>query len=310
MATFVNDTFSGEVGTTVLSAHTGEAGATWTVHPSYTEQLNVSAITNSVFCSNTAVGSCYYTSGIPASSEYDVQADFVTDFSLGGIANFAGIAGRISTSADTFYMARYSASPSRWELYKAVSGTFTLLGTYSQSLSDNSSYTVRLEITDATKKVFVDGVERISSTDNAITAAGRAGMRWRNSTTNQTGLRLDNFSATDISAASGVTGTGATTTAGDTQTASGTVTKVGTGSTTTAGDTQSASGTKSVVGTSAVTAGDIIHAGAGDSGDPPLEPGSLVKTGPLNIGGTFSGGIAEPQYSTTDSSPVYGVSDG
>lgn len=198
MAVFVNDTFSGEASTVALESHTGETGATWTVHPSYSSNLNVSSSTGTVFCSNTSAPTGYYTSGVPSGAEYDVQADFVvTD--TGAIDNAAGITGRMDTTANTFYMLRYSDPHGAWQLFKAVAGSFTLLGSYSQALSV-SSYTARLEIKDATKKVFIDGVERISSTDNAITDAGRAGTRWFISTNGQTGLRLDNFSATDANA--------------------------------------------------------------------------------------------------------------
>lgn len=198
MATFVVETFSGEVVNVVLSAHVGETGATWTVHPSYTELLQVASSSDSVaVLTDGSTGNAgYYASGVPAGAEYDVAADFVVS-NASAMNNNAGVTGRMSTSANTFYMLRYSVANLRWELFKAVAGSFTLLGSFTQSLT-LTTYAARLEITDATKKVFVDGVERISSTDNAITAAGRAGMRWSYSITGQTGLRIDNFTATDI----------------------------------------------------------------------------------------------------------------
>ena len=58
---------------------------------------------------------------------------------------------------------------------------------------------LKLEIRDATKKFFIDGVERISSSDNAITAAGKAAIRYYNSDWGfgTTGKPLDNFRATN-----------------------------------------------------------------------------------------------------------------
>lgn len=200
MGVFVNTTFA-EVVNVDLEFHAGEAGAEWTIHPVYpVSGLQVASSTDNVavqtdgFTGTTA----YYASGIPAGANYDVEATFeFTGATFTGL--LPGITGRMSTTANTFYMARMSPDgTSRWQLYKAVDGVFTLLGTYNQVFTTGVQYSLRLEITDDTKKVFVDGVERISSTDNEITAAGRAGMRWVISTANQTGLRIDNFTATDI----------------------------------------------------------------------------------------------------------------
>jgi len=196
MAIFVSDTFSGEVANAPLEDHVGEVGATWTVHPSYTSALLVSSSTETLFASNSTIGTGYYASGIPAGPEYNVSADYQA-VSVSAMAANPGIVGRMSTSGNTFYMLRYSAPNSRWELFKAVSGTFTLLGSYSQTLT-TTTYNARLEITDATKKAYIDGVERISSINNEITEAGRAGTRWFISAISQTGIRIDNFVAEDI----------------------------------------------------------------------------------------------------------------
>ena len=64
---------------------------------------------------------------------------------------------------------------------------------------------MKLEIRDATKKVFIDGVERISSSDNTISAAGKAAIRYINSDWGfgTTGKAIDNFLATNFSATPG-----------------------------------------------------------------------------------------------------------
>jgi len=66
------------------------------------------------------------------------------------------------------------ASVESVKLFKRVGGTFTPLGVYDATLATGTI--IKLEITDATKKVFVDGVERISSTDNALTSVGTWGI--------------------------------------------------------------------------------------------------------------------------------------
>jgi hypothetical protein len=197
MAIFVSDLFN-ETTNKALESHVGEIGATWTFHTSYsTSYLQVNAANDNLENnSGVSTGSVlYYASGSPPSAEYGVEVD-LSRVSANGLNLFPGISGRIDTAADTHYMARYSHSAGDWQLYKASSGSYTLLGSYTQSLSD-TTYAQKLEILDATKKVYIDSVERISSSDNSITAAGKAGVRWNITAQNHTGFTQDNFVATD-----------------------------------------------------------------------------------------------------------------
>jgi hypothetical protein len=84
-------------------------------------------------------------------------------------------------------------------LFKTVAGVNTSLGTFNEALINGDERTIKLQIRDATKKVFIDGVERISSADNAITAAGRAGVRFSNALAGN--MEMDNFDASDVAAA-------------------------------------------------------------------------------------------------------------
>jgi len=185
---FVQDTFTAADGTAV-NARTGELGATWTV-PSYVTASSPIITSNRARTSGST--SFAYASGVPSSSEYSVQATFrlVTD----EVTN-AGIIGRLSTTVDTHYIVRYASDVDQWQLRKTVNGAATSLGTWSETLSPGNERTVRLEITDATKKVFIDGVERISSADNEITAAGRAAMRFTATGGATTGIHIDDFTA-------------------------------------------------------------------------------------------------------------------
>lgn len=53
---------------------------------------------------------------------------------------------------------------------------YTLLGSYDATLVNGT--VIRFECYDAAKKVYVNGVERISSTDNTLTGTGDAGLFW------------------------------------------------------------------------------------------------------------------------------------
>lgn len=206
MADFVLDTFT-EVSNTPLEDHTGETGATWTLHPSFTSYLRVLAASDELAhaATGSGVSTAYYASGVPSGADYDVTMDVLFTGTTSD-AGVPGVAGRMSTSANTYYFVRHNRPSDVWQLYKRVAGSATLLGSYSQTLSTGVAYELRLEITDATKKVFIDGVERISSADNAITADGRAGIWWFLSSSSQTEVRADNFVATEEAAAPTIAG--------------------------------------------------------------------------------------------------------
>lgn len=183
---FVTDSFT-DADNTLLSAHTGELGATWT--KKWYSSFNAKIISNQL---RSAYLNCtWYASGTPASAEYDVEAKYVSG--LIGPNDFIGPAGRMSTTADTFYTAG-AAYTGGYKLLKCVAESFTLLGSYGTSAGNT---VVKLEIRDAAKKLYVDGVERVSSSDNAITAAGKAGFY--NYDQYNSGLLIDNFSASDPS---------------------------------------------------------------------------------------------------------------
>lgn len=85
-------------------------------------------------------------------------------------------------------------------LYKVVAGSYTELGTSSAD-APTSGDTVKLEIKDASKKLFINGVERISSSNNDITAAGKAGLR---SYGTNAATYLDNWQVEEVGGGSSV----------------------------------------------------------------------------------------------------------
>ena len=189
MTVFVSDTFTDTDGT-LLTAHTGETGATWTSLKGTAEEIQSNALTP-----NGNDGVCY-ASGSPASAEYDVEyvitGTTAAGYALGGL-------GRLDTgvSTGTYYLAWHTSAT--FTLYKVIANAFTSLGT-SSSPAPVGGDAIKLEIRDAAKKLFVNGSEKISSADNAITGAGKAGVR---SYGNVTTVGIDTFVATD--AAGGAT---------------------------------------------------------------------------------------------------------
>lgn len=190
MSIFVQDTFSN--GTDLVAAHTAEVGGPWIRHPgSSTGSISLTA---GYVTANTTNTSEYYASGAPASADYDVEATFQC-ISASTKGYRVGIHGRMDANLRTHYHARYIANTSLWTLYSFVDGAATVLGTYSDALTANAQRLVKLQMRGSAIKVFIDGVERISTTNTAITAAGRAGLSAMNDGGGQYAL-LD-FTATD-----------------------------------------------------------------------------------------------------------------
>jgi hypothetical protein len=196
VAFFVQDSFT-ESSDVTLANHTGETGATWTVHSSGADNLRILAADDFVKpASSGTTTPAYYASGTPGAADYTVKADVIRR-GASSITAAAGVTGRGDTSANTLYLGRYSGAAGQWQLFKIVAGTTTALGTYTQSLTVNQVYEMTFDVTDSAKRLLVDGVERISHADNVITDAGRAGIRWLLNSADQFNMTMDNFVAED-----------------------------------------------------------------------------------------------------------------
>lgn len=189
MAQFASDTFTNTDGVT-LSTH----DAAWTRHTAYS--VNSEILSNRLKQSASGT-SAYWHSGTPANANYTVDADiYVVSNSL-----FTGVIGRVDTTANTFYMWRYFQSSGAYQLFKAVTGSFTQLGSDSTAtLVATNSYSIQLKMDGTDIEGLVGGVSKVGPiTDSAITSKGKSGMRGSGGFL-ATGYHLDNFSADDIAA--------------------------------------------------------------------------------------------------------------
>lgn len=176
-----------------LNTRTGELGATWTKHPS-TPSTRWYIYANRVHC---GVFGNMYASGVPASSDYTVEWTnrIYTTVTSPSNLNLGG-AGRMSTSADTYYMLYYQAG--ELILAKRVTGTTTTLDAWISTLTGGGTdYTFALEMNGTAIKGYVNGVQRVSATDSDITAVGRAGIRSNGINDATTGNHIDNFRVYD-----------------------------------------------------------------------------------------------------------------
>lgn len=157
---------------------------------------------------NSAAVEYLWPTDTPSSADYWVEADYI--FLSNTTVQRCGVIGRASDAARTFYMARIyniAASTSNVQLFKAVAGTFTQLGS-NYSISSSGTYTIRLDMSGSTIRALVNGVERISVTDTSITAAGKIGLYHSGDTqshSNTTGFHIDNFTASFASAGNNYT---------------------------------------------------------------------------------------------------------
>jgi hypothetical protein len=190
MAQFVSDTFT-ESSDTNLDSHVGETGATWA---SFGPSATVDAAKDIIY--GTLGYGVRYASGTPASADYSVTC--VIEVPSGGTNSLrnSGPAGRVSTSVQTGYFFRLSASD--WQLYKVVSGSFTSLGSWTDSISAPATRTAKLELSGSTITGYVDGTSRVSVTDTSITAAGKAGIWIDGDASSTSGAFISSISADDL----------------------------------------------------------------------------------------------------------------
>ncbi len=193
---FVNDTFTGTDGTTLVS-HTGEAGATWTLHSSFTDTISIQ--TNRAGKDSGTVSTVYYASGTSASLNYTIEGVIVD---IGDVSRATGVCGWISTGADTMLCVRRQ-NQTTWQFLKIIAGTAT--GVTMTTGSNTSATSFSLGVSNTLKLVrttgdnfewFLNNVSQGTATvsDSEFQTAGRVGIRSSNIHT-ATGFHVDRISA-------------------------------------------------------------------------------------------------------------------
>ena len=171
MAVTGDDNFTGTASTTLQSHSPDSGGGTWTQATGSTGNavLDGSGHVYDQFVN----GPWYYNSQTPASADYDVQVKSKTnatgDNGLGPIA-------RQSTSADTHYRVFFHGGVGDWLMYKNVGGIVTgPIGNYTGDIPTTERDTL-LSVSGGTQTFKIATVTRISASDTAISAAGKAGI--------------------------------------------------------------------------------------------------------------------------------------
>ena len=81
----------------------------------------------------------------------------------------------------------------QWDLFSVVGGTFTSIGTYVAAVAAGD--VIKVQASGSTIQGFVNGVQRISVTNTAVTSGVNSGIRCQSTSS----LRWDNFSSGDVS---------------------------------------------------------------------------------------------------------------
>jgi hypothetical protein len=192
---FVFDTFT-EASDTTLASHTGEVGATWTLHPSYSGAALDNGSLKRLYL-NTSATAAYYAGGVPPGANYCVQADFNR---VSSISNNIGIVIGLDTAADAGLLLRGNDNGStfQWELMDRAGGANTLLTSSSanQPAIGGAAVTMKMCRNGTAVTVFANGVQDTTlNATTTTTAVGKAGIRASGQATSTTGIHLDNFRA-------------------------------------------------------------------------------------------------------------------
>jgi len=181
--TQVSDSFT-EAGSTILTSHTPDTGTGWTEvfdSSTATTDATIDAALDIARAGSDEnnMGQAYTAAPAPTGTAQIIGftlTALVTDPGSMPVGVFAR-----RTDNSNFYYLRVLPNPhaeDSLKLFKFVDGVATELATIDASLSTGDTF--RLELTDATQKVFHNAVEVLSSTDNALTAVGTWGLYYGN----------------------------------------------------------------------------------------------------------------------------------
>lgn len=189
--TFASYDFSGTPGSTLQAANTSFVKVT-----GYSTDAVITGANR--LRAESAANAVYRHTASPPSADYDVGCDlFIHDSS--GDTN-AGVVARCSSSAATFYFARWRTGVGH-QLFRFVNGEATQLGaTVGTSYSNGTTAKIRLRVEGSTISLFkdLDASPIISVTDTTITAAGFAGLYINNSGFTS-GPHIDDWAASGLS---------------------------------------------------------------------------------------------------------------
>lgn len=209
MAIIVSDQFT-EASDTLLTAHVpNTTGTGWVeVAINGTSHLQVKGSTDElgVDAAGTNQGQFCKSQPAPAVVDYDVELKINAVDTTSNSRPWR-IHGRQTDGDNGFYIefATLAHANNDTSLFKIVAGTRTSLASVDTGLANAD--VIKLELRDATKKVYKNAVEILSTTDNTFAGPGDAGISSGKPTLNYVGSaasgvwRFDNYVVTEVAGA-------------------------------------------------------------------------------------------------------------
>lgn len=177
------DNFTEAVSNTPLDSHTPDVGTGWTKLESVNcAGCDIRALAGGFnVARNTldvAQARVIYTAQATYSSAlYDVTAEVRDQFGVPNDDDPWWLHARV-TDASNYYAAGAYLSGANPDIFiiKKEAGVVTTLASANSGFSFSASTTVKFEIRNATKKLFINGAEILSTSDNSLTSTGECGL--------------------------------------------------------------------------------------------------------------------------------------
>lgn len=171
---FVNDSFTG-ADSTVLSSHTGETGATWTQHSSYTT-ATIMIMNNRAYKDAASGTGMYYASGTAANVNYTVEC---AETDLASVNVSSACVGWVDTASNSMIGIRRQ-NATTVEFFKLINATFTSLQTTTVTFTTDLQRVLKLARSGNDVTASLDGVAlgaAVTISDTEVSGVGRVGLR-------------------------------------------------------------------------------------------------------------------------------------
>lgn len=203
------DNFTEATTDTNLDSHTPDTGTSWVLDGgSATVTLQALQATDTMGASGneSGVSKGYYGQPDPSTADYDIEFTFAA-VDTGSANRYFFVLGRWVDQNNYYALGVRPTghASSSLDLRKRAASSNSSLGNYDAALA--ASTAIKIEFRTNSQKVYVDGVERITATDSALTDAGGYGVYWGRDPGNSfaggnihSNWRIDGFTVTEPAA--------------------------------------------------------------------------------------------------------------
>src|SRR5260221_1582608 len=206
---FVNDTFT--VGAnTMVEAHTPDIGGAWTRIAGNNGVIINGAADNSRNV-NSNDWNVYLNATTPPGAAAEVVVGITVTFTASNANNWVDLVARASNGLMNGYIARVRASNdgtgTNVQIMRVAGGTVSTIASVSVAIGLNAQHAFIFSAKNASKEIWIDGVQRLSSNTNDVAASGVVGFGMNSSAAGQS-IADDLFAKTVASTTTSVATSG------------------------------------------------------------------------------------------------------